>query len=40
MNAYGARKGCGRRKGREQLESLTLMPWTTRRRQELLGSLD
>jgi transposase len=34
------KKGLWTEKGRQQLESLSLMPWTTRRRQELLGLLD
>jgi transposase len=34
------KKGLWTEKGRQQLESLTLMPWTTRRRQELLELLD
>ena len=33
-------KGLWTEKGRQQLESLSLMPWTTRRRQELLELLD
>jgi len=34
------KKGLWTEKGRKQLESLSLMPWTTRRRQELLELLD
>jgi transposase len=34
------KKGLWTEKGRQQLESLSLMPWTTRRRQELLELLD
>jgi transposase len=34
------KKGLWSEKGRQQLESLSLMPWTTRRRQELLELLD
>ena len=34
------KKGLWGEKGRQQLESLSLMPWTTRRRQELLELLD
>jgi len=34
------KKGLWSEKGRQQLESLSLMPWTTRRRQELLKLLD
>jgi transposase len=34
------KKGLWTEKGRQQLESLSLMPWTTRRRQELLKLLD
>jgi transposase len=34
------KKGLWTEKGRQQLESLSLMPWTTRRRQELLQLLD
>jgi len=34
------KKGLWSEKGRQQLESLSLMPWTTRRRQELLQLLD
>jgi transposase len=34
------KKGLWSKKGRQQLESLSLMPWTTRRRQELLQLLD
>src|SRR5215469_16402538 len=34
------KKGLWTEKGRQPLESLSLMPWTTRRRQELLQLLD
>jgi transposase len=34
------KKGLWTEKGRQELESLSLMPWTTRRRQELLELLD
>ena len=34
------KKGLWSKKGRQQLESLSLMPWTARRRQELLELLD
>jgi transposase len=34
------KKGLWSEKGRQQLESLSLMPWTARRRQELLQLLD
>jgi transposase len=34
------KKGLWSEKGRQQLESLSLMPWTTRRREELLELLD
>jgi len=34
------KKGLWSEKGRQQLESLSLMPWTTRRREELLKLLD
>jgi transposase len=34
------KKGLWSKKGRQELESLALMPWTTRRRQELLQLLD
>jgi len=34
------KKGLWSEKGRQQLESLSLMPWTNRRRQELLELLD
>jgi transposase len=34
------KKGLWTEKGRQQLESLSLMPWTTRRREELLELLD
>jgi transposase len=34
------KKGLWTKKGRQELESLSLMPWTTRRRQELLELLD
>lgn len=34
------KKGLWSKKGRKQLESLSLMPWTARRRQELLELLD
>jgi transposase len=34
------KKGLWTEKSRQQLESLSLMPWTTRRRQELLHLLD